>query len=321
MRKFIHFENKEEAKGINVDSLRKSRFIRQGFIDKYGLIPSSILVHKRHKKSMDLIIDEMGGGYTHLTKKKHLEIKRKQDYIPGLEFSGFELQNRKRGKGGSLSTFSQNVGSLIVRFYCPEGGLVYDPFAGHNSRMELCFNCGRDYVGIDVSKEYMKANRKIREILLKRQQSSFQLLGSSTITLIEGSSDEVDLPDNYADFTITSPPYWDIEYYGDEPEQLGNAKTYEDFLSFLTKHAEENFRILKPDSFCAWFVNDFRKDRKFYPYHSDLLQIFCGIGFDPFNIYIVDLGNPFTTAFVGGIERSKIFPKQHEYCLLFKVKK
>jgi len=160
----------------------------------------------------------------------------------------------------------------------------------------------------------MEGNRKIKEILLAENTL---IDNPATITLIEGSSAKVDLPDNYADFTITSPPYWDIEYYGDEPEQLGNAKTYDNFLDALSAHIRENFRILKSGAFCAWFVNDFRKNNIFYPYHSDLIYFFQEAGFEMFNIYIVDLGNTFGKIFAQQIEKSKIFPKRHEYCLLF----
>ena len=36
--------------------------------------------------------------------------------------------------------------------------------------------------------------------------------------------------DKVFDLAITSPPYWDIETYGDEPEQLGKQQTFQDFM-------------------------------------------------------------------------------------------
>ena len=74
-------------------------------------------------------------------------------------------------------------------------------------------------------------------------------------------------PDQTGDFTITSPPYWDIEYYGDEPEQLG-ARGYDGFLTELSAVMRENFRCLKPAAYCIWCVNDFRTYSMFFPYHE-----------------------------------------------------
>jgi len=184
--------------------------------------------------------------------------------------------------------------------------------------MQLVYECNRNYIGVDISKEFMKNNREIRDFLLSENNL---IKSDATITLIEGSSSKVNLPSNHADFTITSPPYWDIEYYGDEPEQLGKKQTYDSFLDSLSLHIQENYRILKPGSFCAWFVNDFRKNNIFYPYHSDLIYFFQEVGFEIISIYIVDLGNTFGEIFVQQIEKSKIFPKRHEYCLLFQKPK
>ena len=294
----------QNATGKTVDSLKKSKEFRQNFISKYGMVPSSILHHVRGDKAIDFSKDSR----KKITRK--IFTSDKGERIKWQRGSGA----KGGAKDGALSIFPKKIVRLIVKFYCPENGIVYDPFCGHNSRMQLVYECNRNYIGVDVSKEFMKHNREIRGFLLNENRL---IENPATITLIEGSSAKVDLPNNYADFTITSPPYWDIEYYGDEPEQLGKNKTYDSFLDSLSLHIRENYRILKPGAFCAWFVNDFRKDGIFYPYHSDLLYFFQEAGFEMFNIYIVDLGNTFGKIFAQQIEKSKIFPKRHEYCLLF----
>uniref|UniRef100_A0A6M3IKX6 site-specific DNA-methyltransferase (cytosine-N(4)-specific) n=1 Tax=viral metagenome TaxID=1070528 RepID=A0A6M3IKX6_9ZZZZ len=293
----------EDAKGKTLESLAKSRKIRTAFISQYGMVPCSILAND---KKQDKVVKSERRGYqdtafTRRTGKK-------------IQHLAFDVSGKGCG-GGALSSFPQNVGRLVAQFYCPENGLVYDPFAGHNSRMELCHSLGFSYIGVDVSKTFMKYNREIQDKLLN--DTGF-LKPENTICLIEGSSASVpDVPSNFADFTITSPPYWDIEYYGDELEQLGNAKTYDKFLELLSPHVTENFRILKPGAFCCWFVNDFSKKNVFYPYHSDLIPMFRKAGFSLFNIYIVDLGRTIAECFVQDIIKKKRFPKRHEYCLVF----
>jgi len=313
----IELDVDDSAKGMSAASLRKSQAIRQDFIKRYGKVPSSVLLHNRtesNRDTIDLSKEGRGGGYVHhYNKNKRIMIEGK-DFTPGMEKSGMVTQGRKN----YLSAFPQNIGRTLIDFLCPKNGIVYDPFCGHNSRMGLCFKLNRNYIGVDVCHEFMEDNRKIKRILYRDRKNSLNVhKHNSWIRLIERSSSDTGLPDESADFSITSPPYYCLEYYGDEPEQLGNAKTYERFIELISQHVKENFRILRPDSFCCWFIADFRKNKKFHPFHIDLYSEFIKAGFEPFNIYIVDLGQTVNQQFVQVILKTKIFPKQHEYILIF----
>ena len=313
---FFEKEIDESAKGLTVEALKKSRHQRETFIDKIGYIPTSIF--KRDVKEQlflteDKFILERGGGYEKHNKEMKAIIRDLDEYTPGLENTGLRIQGRR----GYLSRFPQNVGRVLIEIYCPEGGTIYDPFAGHNSRMQLSFRCRRNYIGVDICEQYMKHNRELRQKLISRGTWE-EAEEHPNITLIEGSSANVDLPDNYADFTITSPPYWDLEYYGPEAEQLGNNVKYEDFLDALYRHICENLRRLKPGAFCIWCINDFRKNKKYHPYHIHLYNLFEIAGFIPFNIYIIDLVSVVQASFTRDIIEHKIVPKQHEYVLVFR---
>jgi DNA modification methylase len=311
----IEDEVDNEATGKNTDSIKKSRAIRAEFLQKYGFIPESILKRDSHDKAIDLLVEEHGRDYG----------TSGQIFVDGRAKTMSQAEREIYGVSGTgarttgLSRFPQNIGRIIIDFYCPEKGLVYDPFAGHNSRMQLVFESGRNYLGVDLSETFMKANYKVKNLLLEKKGRALVDTYGSRILLLNGSSASVpQIESNYADFTITSPPYYDVEYYGDEPEQLGKNKTYEDFLSAIKLHIEENFRILKPDSYCAWFINDFYRKGVFCSYHSDLINIFKEVGFIHKNTYIVDLGPAIGAAFVQQIIRTKQFPKRHEYVILFK---
>ena len=304
------------ASGKTIGSLDKSRNLRDSFLLQFGCIPTSILTYDKKDRSIDV---HAADSYvnTSVVKKysKHYDGHRKE--IPNFDkiFNASGANVRL----GALSRFPQNIGRLLVQFYCPEKGTVYDPFAGHNSRMQLTFELGRNYAGVDISKEFMEANRSIRRHLIRRARQS--LLSNDvipSIRLFECSSSKVDLPNDSCDFTVTSPPYWNIEHYGDEPEQLGNAKTYEGFLDLLRLHIVENYRILKSESFCCWCINDFKIDGIYRPFHADLIPYFVNAGFVLHTIYIIDLGRPIHASFVQWILKLKAFPKQHEYCLVFR---
>ncbi|TET78739.1 MAG: hypothetical protein E3J43_04220 [Candidatus Heimdallarchaeota archaeon] len=309
---------RKKPKGLDAKALAKSRKIKSEFLTEIGSkkVPTSILIHDRSEvclKTTDTSRKKRGGGYAFHYKERQRRMQNQDNYIPGMEKSGLKLQ----GRNNTLSAFPQNIGRIITKIYCPENGIIYDGFAGHNSRMELCYKAGMNYIGYDICHEFMVENRKMRKILLKRNRESL-IPNNNWINLVEESSHKVDLPDDYADFSITSPPYHLQEYYGPEEEQLGNIKSYKGFLKQLYLHVKENYRVLKQGAFCCWFINDFRRNGKFYPYHIDLFALFIKAGFTPFNIYIVDLGNPVNAAFVQDIINKKILPKKHEYILVFK---
>ena len=297
------------ARGKNLAALSRSRDIRAQFKRDLGCVPTSILTFDRSQRSIDVSRDS---GRQYKDTQTHVQ------GVPRALGAAFAHSNMSV-RTGALSTFPQNIGTLVVKFYCDEGGLVYDPFAGHNSRMQLTYEAGRSYVGVDVSREFHEANCAIREMLIAKNKRALLKKSDAAITLYNQSSARVpQMYSNFADFTLTSPPYWNIEYYGDEEEQLGNAKTYDKFMQLITEHVRENFRILKPGAYCCWFINDFVIDGVFYPYHVDLFLAFESVGFVAHAVYIVDLGSSIEASFVQSFTRTKRFPKRHEYCLVFK---
>lgn len=176
--------------------------------------------------------------------------------------------------------------------------------------MELCVREGYSYIGYDVSARFMQSNR----LIAKRLDKDW---GEAKIELCEQDSREMFARHNdIADFTLTSPPYYDLEDYGDEPEQLGKASSYETFLSELSQVAVANYRCLKAGAFCVWFVNDFRRRGRFHAYHMDVWGLLLNAGFTPWDLMIVDLGYPIRAAFATQIVTQKILPKRHEYGLV-----
>lgn len=294
------------------EDLRQSRENRERIIKQLGCVPESILLHEKGDRAIDLITSERSYAST-------------QGKFKGVghmaNCDAFTMSGPNcRLENGALSKFPQNIGRLLVKFYTIKGDTVVDPFAGHNSRMELCWRSGRNYIGQDLSAEFMVANRTIREMLLKevREDMIPETHSQASIELHEGDSKRMAAKDESGDFTITSPPYWDIEFYGQEPEQLGYGKSYDQFLEGLSQVAKENYRALKPDAFCVWCVNDFRKDGQFFDYHGDTIKLMKAAGFTQWDVAITDLGSSFGAAFAQQVVERRILPKRHEYCLVFR---
>jgi DNA methylase len=289
------------------EALIASRRQRQAVLDRFGLVPESILRRDAAAMATDVMATERSyrstaraGGHT------------------GKLAQVFDVSGQSC-REGALSRFPQNVGRTLLLLYSDEGDTVVDPFAGHNSRMELCWRNGRHYVGHDCSAAFMAANRTVARMLA--EEAAADLFAAQrevpNITLHECDSRAMPTAAATGDFTITSPPYWNLEHYGDEPAQLG-AGSYDAFLNGLAAVAAENYRTLKPGAFCVWCVNDFRTGGKFYSYHEDAAACLRHAGFYQHDIAVVDLGAPIRAAFASQVVQQRILAKRHEYALVFR---
>lgn len=299
------------SRGKSVRSIQDSKLGRNALLTLFGgldNLPSSVMRSKPARVNPE--VDGAVANRGLYERPVNGTYRSKDERLPKDLRRAFHVS----GSGcpsGALSTFPQMIGRSLVLLYTEPGNVVFDPFAGHNSRMELCVRVGRHYVGCDLSREFMVFNRR-RAKQLHRELPGIQ------IELHEGDSRKVPVADASADFTITSPPYYDIEYYGDEPEQLGKADSYRSFLRSLRRVMRENYRVLRPGSFAAWFVNDFRRKGVFHLYHTDTIRLMRSVGFVVHDILIVDLGRTMRDCFTNQVIATKILPKRHEYGLIFR---
>lgn len=88
---------------------------------------------------------------------------------------------------------------------------------------------------------------------------------------------------------VTSPPYWNLKRYNDNPGQLGHIEDYEAFLGELDKVWRHVFRLLVPGGRLVCVVGDVCVARRNYgrhlvfPLHSDISVMCRKIGFDNLN--------------------------------------
>jgi len=160
----------------------------------------------------------------------------------------------------------------------------------------------------------MEWNREVKaKIELENSRSLTPV--QSTIELYECDSRDIldHITEKSADFCITSPPFYDVEYYSDDPEQLGKAKVYDDFIYSLGTIVQACYKVLKENSYIAWETNDFRRNGTFHTYHADLIRLFKQAGFRIHDIVIVDYGSSFLASFLSDVEHNKIMPKRHSY--------
>ena len=112
----------------------------------------------------------------------------------------------------------------------------------------------------------------------------------TTHRLIQGDARRITyIEDESVHLVLTSPPYWTLKKYNENPDQLGSVSDYENFLTALKKVWEEAYRVLVPGGRLVCVVGDVCLSRKKHgrhvvvPLHADICVMCRKIGFDNLN--------------------------------------
>lgn len=97
------------------------------------------------------------------------------------------------------------------------------------------------------------------------------------------------LNDESIHLVITSPPYWNLKRYNENPNQIGHIDDYEVFLKELKKVWQDVYRVLVPGGRLVCVVGDVCVSRRrfgrhlVFPLHSDICVMCRKVGFDNLN--------------------------------------
>ena len=112
----------------------------------------------------------------------------------------------------------------------------------------------------------------------------------TTHRLILGDARDMSfISDASVHLVVTSPPYWKLKRYNENPHQLGHLEDYERFVEELNKVWREVFRILVPGGRLVCVVGDVCLSRRAFgrhvvmPLHADISVSCRKIGFDNLN--------------------------------------
>lgn len=174
------------------------------------------------------------------------------------------------GSATGTSVFDPVLSELIYRWFCPAMGSVLDPFAGGSVRGIVAAYLDLRYTGIDLRQEQVQANLTQAA---KLKLAPEWIVGNSMLL------DEL-LPSGAAfDLLFSCPPYFDLEQYSDNPSDLSNAKTYENFLVDYRQIVKQAAARLKPHRFACFVVSDIRDPKGFYRnFVSDTIDAFQAAG-------------------------------------------
>lgn len=140
------------------------------------------------------------------------------------------------------SVFDPFLCEIMYTWFGKKGANVLDPFAGGSVRGIVAAVCGLEYVGFDVREEQIKANVEQIPIL-----EGFEGSTTPTWVLCDSSKMNSVLADDYkADLVFTCPPYFDLEVYSDQDDDLSNmsvadfSETYKQVIKNCCERLNDN---------------------------------------------------------------------------------
>lgn len=190
-----------------------------------------------------------------------------------LEMSGTIARVKASAEKQGTSVFDPVLCELAYLWFSPPGGVVLDPFAGGSVRGIVASKLGRAYVGIDLRREQVEANR------IQAEKSCAE----SPPVWHCGDSRHLARHGVEADFIFSCPPYADLEKYSDDPLDL-SAMEYPEFLAAYREIIAAACGSLRDDRFACFVVGEIRCPKGFYRnFVGDTVAAFLAAGLKLYN--------------------------------------
>ncbi len=207
----------------------------------------------------------------------------------------------------SMSIFNPHLAQMILSAYCPAHAKIYDPFGGGGTRGFIATAMGHNYWGVEIRQEEVDRIKEQQKILNK------------PFELICADSQYFPFQENFFDFSYTCPPYYNLEVYSDMPNDLSNAKTYEDFLTMMKNCLEWTYKGLKKDCLSVWVVGNFRdKKGELTHFNGDLIRLAKKVGFALHDELIFWGASKCASQRCGQFKANRKSVRVHEYIIVLK---
>jgi len=195
--------------------------------------------------------------------------------------------NSDKPQYNGTSVFDPVICEIAYRWYCPNNGLIFDPFAGGSVRGIVAAHLGMNYVGVELRSEQVAANNEQKTKLGQ---------GAGLCEWINGDSKTVDLSKIKTPINLmfSCPPYFDLEQYSDDENDLSNCPTYEQFLISYNEIITRSVNLLAENSFAVWVVSEIRDEQGNYRnFVGDTIKAFENAGMRYYNecIYVQQSGS------------------------------
>lgn len=279
--------------------------------DKYLICPTTVLSKRDPKwqqlkrKWMKLGIKSELGRIEYTEHLKGHDIKE-YDYL-SKSFPNYDSV----GVGNTVSIFDPVLCEIIYKWFCPDGGLILDPFAGGSVRGIVANYLGYKYTGIELRDEQCSSNREQAIEILEVNNQPQWYCGDSEQVLDANWNIEFDL-------LFSCPPYMNLEVYSDLPEDLSNMND-DAFISKYNSIIDKSCKLIKRGGYAVFVVGDLRDNKGYQKDFTGITkQAFIKAGMKLYNelILVEPVGTKAMTL-ERGFKNGKL-AKVHQNVYIFK---
>lgn len=239
-----------------------------------------------------------------------------------LQPENFELETNtvwafpNRGKWATHNAkyrgnWSPYIPRNVILRYSNEGDTVLDQFVGGGTTAVEAKLTNRNFIGVDINPSALE---------ITKNKLNFKCEYDPTIEIMQGDARNLtEIADDSVDLICTHPPYADIIHYSENIAGDMSLMPMKDFLFEIGKVAEECYRVLKKDKFCAILMGDTRKKGMVRPLAFETMRIFEMAGFKTKEIIIKEQHNCKATGYwkTNSIKHNFLL-LAHEYLFVFK---
>lgn len=154
---------------------------------------------------------------------------------------------------GGTSIFDPVLCEIVYKWFCTDGGKIYDCFAGGSVRGIVASKLGYEYHGIDLRQEQIDANK----------ENAIEVGVNPNWYCDDSINADKYIQDESCDLVFSCPPYADLEVYSDDPRDISNME-YDDFCNAYKRIIDIACRKLKQNRFAVFVVGDIRDKKGYY---------------------------------------------------------
>ena len=231
----------------------------------------------------------------------------------------------KRGKWAThrasyRGNWAPQIARNIIERYSQPGDTVLDQMAGGGTTLVECKLTGRHGIGVDVNRDSLMLTMDALNFSGRLEET----LEPVDIRLYQGDARRLDkIEGESIDLIATHPPYANIiKYSGKETAQNGDLSKVRNIAEFVDQMrlvADECFRVLKPDHYCAILMGDTRRNKHYTPIAFRVMQAFLEAGFILKEDIIKAQWNTQTEGLWSRLSRDKNFLLiMHEHLFVFR---
>lgn len=249
-------------------------------------IVKDVLLRDKFLEPPFSILDTRQGSWQNRKRRwQNLGMKSEIGRADELTYRGaaskFDYYRVKEGKREttdeqSTSIFDPALTELMYNWFCPENGMILDPFAGGSVRGIVANYLGFNYTGVELRQEQVDSNREQAINLLPVNNQPQWYCGDSEKVLSETWQHQFDM-------IFSCPPYADLEVYSDLPDDLSNMN-YKDFTTKYRNIIGKALKLLKRNCYAVFVVGEVRgKDGFYYDFVGDTKRAFIEQGAKLYN--------------------------------------